>query len=383
MTRPLRILHVDPELDWGGGEAQVFELTRYLHRMGHFSQVATPPRGLLAARMRRESLPFEPLSIRNNLDGLAGLRLRKMAKAGRYDLIHFHTSRAHALCPWLYKLPLARLVTKRMDYALRRNRITTALYIKSVDVVIAISPAVRATLLTAGVPEQSVKLIPSGINTSLFAPNVEARRRIRTKHGIRPGTTVVLSVGGLVERKSHTTLIDTAARVASSLTFQKSTIDTTDLPHYIVCGQGPLENELKAQVDGLGLTTFFHFAGFCPDIPSYLAAADIFVQVPLFEGLGVSVIEALAAGLPVACSRVGGIPELVIHEQTGLLVPPQDSASLETALIRFLNNPAWAKNVGTVGQKLVREKFGIERTVRANESLYYELTQKPSNKHYS
>ena len=376
MTRPLRILHVDPELDWGGGEAQVFELTRYLHRKGHFSRVATPPTGMLATRMQRESLPFEPLSVRNNLDGFAGLRLRSLTKAGRYDLIHFHTSRAHALCPWLYRLPLARLVTKRMDYAVARNPITTAMYIKSVDMVIAISPAVRATLITAGVPRQSIRLIPSGINTSLFAPNLEARKHVRTKHGIKPETTVVLSVGGLVKRKSHKTLIDAAARVTSSLHFQKSTTDTASLPHYIVCGRGPLENELKTQVDGLGLAPFFHFAGFCADIPSYLAAADIFVHVPTFEGLGVSVIEALAAGLPVACSRVGGIPELVTHDQSGLLVPPQDPACLETALLRLLNNPGWARSVGAIGQKLVRHKFGIETTVRANESLYYELTEK-------
>jgi glycosyltransferase involved in cell wall biosynthesis len=117
----------------------------------------------------------------------------------------------------------------------------------------------------------------------------------------------------------------------------------------------------------------FHFAGFCRDVSAYLAAADIFVHTPVWEGLGVAVIEALAAGLPVVASRAGGIPEIITDRETGLLIPTQDSSALCNALLQCLRHPDWAKTLGAHGQSKVRTHFDIETTARANEALYYEL----------
>src|SRR5437867_28746 len=175
----LRILHVDPERSWGGGEVQVVGLTRYLHRSGHRSVVAADPDGLLYRHLDDAALPVCALRVRNHLDLLAGLRLRRLVRAGRYELVHFHTARAHALSPWLQGLQVKRVVTRRMDYPLRKGRATRFLYTQSVDTVLAISTGVQAALLAGDVPAARIRLIPSGIDTSSFTPSATARAPMR------------------------------------------------------------------------------------------------------------------------------------------------------------------------------------------------------------
>ena len=378
MTRRLRILHVDPERQWGGGEAQVLGLTRYLHRVGHISHVATPRHGVLAQRLQHDNLTVRPLSIRNHLDGLAGWRLRRLVRRERYDLVHFHTARAHALSPWLHALPVRRLVTRRMDYPIKAGWLSRFLYDRQVDMVIAISAGVAAALEAAHISNRAIRLIPSGIDTKQFLPTASQRMAIRRQYGLGAETTVILMAGALTKRKAPHTLLEAAAQLHSRCQ-QGQYAQQTDRAlslHYLICGDGPLRQELEAQVRALGLTSVFHFAGFCRDLPAYLAAADIFVHTPVWEGLGVAVIEALAAGLPVVASRVGGIPELVADRETGLLIPAQDPSALCNALLQCVCHPDWAKTLGSHGQAKVRTHFDIETTARANEALYYELLAK-------
>ena len=375
MTRRLRILHVDPERNWGGGETQVLGLTRYLHRAGHISHVATPLHGVLAQRLQHDQLAVQPLSIRNHLDGLAGWRLRRLVRRERYDLVHFHTARAHALSPWLHALPVRRLVTRRMDYPIKTGWWHRFLYGRQVDMLIAISSGVAAALGSAPVSDRPIRIIPSGIDTRQFLPTAAQRLTVRRQYGLGEDTTVILMAGALTQRKSPHTLIEAAAQLHSSQQPGRRAEQTGHAPalHYLLCGEGPLRQELEALVRRLGLASVFHFAGFCQDVAAYLAAADIFVHTPVWEGLGVAVIEALAAGLPVVASRVGGIPELISDGETGLLIPAQDPSALRNALLRCVRCPDWAKTLGAQGQATVRAHFDIETTARANEALYYEL----------
>ena len=375
MTRRLRILHVDPEQHWGGGETQVLGLTRYLHQAGHISHVATPLHGVLAQHLQHDNLAVQPLSIRNHLDGLAGWRLRRLVRRERYDLVHFHTARAHALSPWLHALPVRRLVTRRMDYPIKAGWLSRFLYGRQVDMVIAISSGVASALGTAHISDRAIRIIPSGIDTKQFLPTASQRMAIRRQYGLGEDTTVILMAGALTKRKSPCTLIEAAAQLHSHRQQGQHAGQTNQALslHYLICGDGPLRQELETRVRSLGLASMFHFAGFCRDVPAYLAAADIFVHTPVWEGLGVAVIEALAAGLPVVASRVGGIPELITDRETGLLISAQDPSALCNALLQCAYHPDWAKTLGAHGQAKVRTHFDIEVTARANEALYYEL----------
>lgn len=367
MQNTLNILHIDPEKNWGGGEVQVLGLTTWLHRHGHQSVVASDPRGVLWSRLDEQGLSRVPLRVRNHLDLFAGVRLRRMVQTVGYHIVHFHTARAHALSPWLHGLPVKRVVTRRMDYPIARGRMTRLLYKQSVDMVIAISQGVEAALLAGGVPLARIRRIPSGVETARFLPNEQARQQLRAVLGLAPHDIMVLTVGALTERKGHGILFSAASRLR----------ERGVRLHYVVCGEGSLRPTLEAQVRALGLQEAVHFSGFAANVPDYVSAADIFVHVPLWEGLGVAVIEALAARLPVVASRVGGIPELIDDQVTGLLVPPQDAAALAVAIERLVHDPQWAKTLGIKGQAFAQARFDVSAMAQANESLYKELLVRP------
>jgi glycosyltransferase involved in cell wall biosynthesis len=340
-------------------------LTTYLNRTGHRSVVAADPRGALVHRLTQASLPTINLTVRNDVDFLAGLRLRRLVQAGEYQLVHFHTARAHALSPWLRGVSVKRIVTRRMDYRVRPGWFTRLLYEASVDAVVAISQGVQSALLAGGVPSSRIHVIPSGIDTARFAISVDQRDQQRAALRVAPEECVVLTVGALAERKGHAILLQAAA-----LLQQKG------LPlRYLMCGDGLLRTTLESQVHALGLAEYVQFLGFCPEVTNYLAVADVFVHVPLWEGLGVAVIEALAAGLPVVASRVGGIPELIEPERSGLLIPPQEPEALAAAIERVVQNLPWAKTLGAHGQSFVRARYDVTVMTQANEALYYKLLE--------
>lgn len=367
MLNTLNILHIDPEKNWGGGEVQVLGLTTALRRHGHQSVVASDPRGVLWSRLGEQGLPRVPLRIRNHLDLLAGFQLRRLVQTSGYQIVHFHTARAHALSPWLHGLPVKRVVTRRMDYPMTRGWMTRLLYEQSADMVVAISQGVEAALFAGGVPPTRIRRIPSGVETARFVANEQARQQLRAALGLAPHDILVLTVGALTERKGHGTLFSAASMLQERGVWLR----------YMVCGEGSLRASLEDQARALGLQEAMHFSGFASNVPDYLSAADIFVHVPLWEGLGVAVIEALAAGLPVVASRVGGIPELIDDERTGLLVPAQDAAALAVAIERLVHEPQWAKTLAATGQTFVQARFDVSVMVQANESLYNELLARP------
>lgn len=289
--------------------------------------------------------------------------MRKFVQAGQFDIVHFHTARAHALSPWLQGLRVKRLVTRRMDYALKKGWATRFLYLRSSDIVIAISQSVKAALLEGAIPTEHIRVIPSGIDTARFAPDPVTRDRVRTQYGIAPHIPLVLSVGALVERKGHNILI----AAAHGLKEQGYNV------RYFICGDGALRTDLEAHTRELGLAQTVQFLGFCPDISAIQAAADYFVHVPSYEGLGVAVIEALAAGLPTIASQVGGIPELIEDQKTGILVPSQNATALRTALTSFFTNKEFARHLGIAGQAFVRSHHDMAIMAQANEALYVEL----------
>lgn len=301
--------------------------------------------------------------MRNDLDFWAAFQLRQLVQKDNYDLVHFHTARAHALSPWLYGLKVKRLVTRRMDYPLRARALTRFLYLSCVDMIVAISRKVHTALTEGSIPPCKIRLIPSGVDTMRFAPNPTARERLRSKYNIATQTPLVVSVGALVERKGHALLL-TAAHYLKEKGYHL---------RYLLCGEGPLRTTLERQVRVLGMVQEVQFVGFDPNVPEFLAAADFFVHAPHYEGLGVAVMEALAAGLPTIASWVGGIPELIEDGKTGILIPPQDAETLSTSLIRLLTNPSLARQLGIAGQRFARKHFDVQSMAQANEALYLEL----------
>jgi glycosyltransferase involved in cell wall biosynthesis len=352
----VRVLHVDPERGWGGGEVQVLGLIRELGRRGQGATLAADPSGHIGRAAAEAGVPVVPLRIANHLDVRAGLRLRRLV-AG-HDVVHFHTARAHALAPWCPRRPW-RVVTRRMDYVPKGGPYARLLYNRAVDRVIAISDGVRAALLQAGVLADRIRVVPSGVDVDAFAGVAPGTREAtRTAWGIGPDATVVMVVGALERRKGHAVLLDAARRLRPA---------RTDV-RLVFCGDGGERAALEASAADLAGSVIF--AGFHRDVAACLAAADVVALPSLHEGLGVAALEAMAAGRPVVASRVGGLAEVVVAEDTGLLVPPNDAEALAAAIARLAADPALRARFGAAGHARVVARHTMARMAEGTLACY-------------
>jgi glycosyltransferase involved in cell wall biosynthesis len=349
----MRVLHVDPERAWGGGEVQVLLLCRALAARGVEQALAAHPGGPLARAAAAAGVPVLPLRIRNAVDVVAGLRLRRLA-AG-FDVVHFHTARAHALAPLVPRRGRRLVVTRRMDYVPRGGAWARWLYTGAVDAVIAISAGVRDALVRGGVPAERIRIVPSGVDADALAAPPGAREALRAEWGVPDDAVLVVLVGALERRKGHDVLLAAAARASARL-------------RYAFVGTGSLEPALRTAAAPLGDRVVF--AGFRDDVAACLAAADVAVLPSRHEGLGVAALEAMAAGRPVIASRTGGLAEVVVDGETGLLVPPEQAAPLATALDRLAADAALRARFGAAGSARVRAQYGAEKMAEETLACY-------------
>jgi glycosyltransferase involved in cell wall biosynthesis len=215
--------------------------------------------------------------------------------------------------------------------------------------VVANSSAGKAQLEREGVPADRIHVIPNGVTVERFTP----------VPGVRPVRTI-LTVANLRKEKAHDVLLHAAARLAPS---------HPDLS-FVVAGDGPRAAELHALADRLQLAGRVRFLGHVEDVPSLLGRANAFVLPSISEAFPNAAIEAMAAGLPVVASAVGGVLDLIDHGRTGVLVPPSDAAALAGAIASLVADPARAARIGAAARDEVAQRYSFDRMVRAFEDLY-------------
>jgi glycosyltransferase involved in cell wall biosynthesis len=363
-----RIAGVDPERGYGGGETQVLGLTKELLRMGHQAELFCDPEGQLWARALAAGIVCRPLRVRNAVDLRAGLRLRAMLTRESYDVVHFHTSRAHALAPYLGGVGAVRIVTRRMDY--RPNRCFSGyLYNHAVDGVIAISEGVADALAAAGAGRQRIRVVPSGIDCAQFTPPAaQARAAARARLGLWADELVVGALGALVPRKGHRTLIEAIALARS-----RARVASTDRLRCLIAGAGPLAAELASCARDLGCHDCVRFLGHLERPRELLWALDLYAMPSISEGLGVAALEAMACGLPVVASAVGGLRECLEDGVSGVLVPANDPEQLAGALTTLAGSTERRTALGAAGRARVVERFSVAAMAQGTAQVYAGL----------
>lgn len=360
--RLLKILHIDPEKNWGGGEAQVIGLLTYLAKQGHRQCLLAHPQGQLWARAQSLEISLVPMIARNDIAVKSAWAIRGLIREENFDIVHLHTKRAHALAAWFAgrRRRAKFVVTRRMDYPEKSGARARWLYNRGADGVVAISQTIADLLRAAGVEQNKMRVIYSGIDAARFEQ--------RTPKSKLSQPAIVGTVAVLEERKGLRYLLEAAARLkAQGLSIE-----------YRIAGAGPLLAELQQLAQQSGLDDRVRFVGFVADTAAFLADLDIFVLPSLFEGLGVAVLEAMAAGKPVIASRVGGLAESVLDGESGLLVAPRDAVALAEAIANLVNAPVLALQMGRRGAVRVKERFSLDPMARANEAFYYDLLAQPN-----
>jgi glycosyltransferase involved in cell wall biosynthesis len=257
-----------------------------------------------------------------------------------------------------------RVLSRRVDFPVRGSLGSRLLYADPADAILAISLGVRDALLRSGVAADRIRVVPSGIDLTPFETPWD-RAAIRAALGVPPDAVLVLQVAALAPHKSQTDLLKAASLLQARVPFLEIWI----------AGEGPLRDALEREHASLRLDDRVRFLGFREDVPDLLRAADLFCLSSYLEGMGTSILDAMAAGLPVVATRVGGIPEAVQDGVTGLLVPARSPEALARAIADLAGDPARRKEMGERARDRVRD-FSADRTAERTRAVYMEAWRK-------
>ena len=361
----MRIVHVNTEPTWRGGESQVFNLMRGLLSHGHQVEAVTLPGSALLARCQEAAIPATPLPMRGDLDLAAALTLARHLKSSPADIVNAQTARAHMLGLLAAHLgaPGRLVVTRRLDFPIRRDPANLWKYrSRRVARYIAVAGVIRDILVDAGVHGDRVKVVNSSIDLSTFARSDQHRAEARAELGIPPDAVVVGNVAALAWHKGQTDLLAAMPRVAAAFPGAWC----------VIVGGGEEREALEKQAAALAGQPRIVLTGMRKDVPRLLNAFDVFCMPSHFEGFCNSVLEALATGIPVVATRAGGLPEIVEDGTTGLLVPPKDPEALATGILRVLSDTGLARHFSEEGRRAAQTRFGVDLMVEKTIAIYRE-----------
>ena len=357
-ANPFKILYVDTERVWRGGQEQLFTLMLGIKQRRHQVCLAAPADSPLSARAREKGIEIFPFRQRNELSLRAVLKLRNFLRNRDFDIVYVNTPRAivsGGLASKLCGVPL-RICSRRVNFPLR-SPLSRLKYNWLQERVVTVSVSIRQTLIEGGVRPDLIQVIYEGldldwIDTHQGVSVVEAGQKLKV------GTVAHLS-----PEKGHHVLLEAAARIVSRF------------PEviFVLVGKGELMPQLQETIRELDIEDHVIFTGFRCDSEALMKEFDIFCLPSLSEGLSSAILVAMASSLPVVATQVGGIPELVVDGETGLLVPSNDADQLAAALIKVLGSEGVRRRMGQAGRRRVEQNFTLQRKLDQTEQLYLTL----------
>ncbi len=364
-TTTLRILHLDEQTGWRGGEQQASWLVQGLAERGHAVWLAgksgspflTNDHG--GAKVTRISLP-----LRGEFDLYSAWRLARICSREHIDIIHAHTSHAHSIAVlaglFLGKSRPKIIAARRVSFPPKGHWLNRWKYARP-DRIVCVSYKVAEVMREFGTVGDQLTVVHSAVDLA----RVDVEPLSRAEMGVPEGVPLAVSAGSLEGHKDHANLLDALALARKSV---------PDL-WLVIAGGGSLRSDLEKKAAQLGLQDCVRFLGQRKDAPRVIRAGTVYVSSSWSEGLGTSILEALAAGTPVVAARAGGADEMVVPGRTGWLVPVRDAAALGNALVDCLLHGDEARRMAAEGRRLVDEEFTAPRMVERTLAVYAQLLE--------
>jgi glycosyltransferase involved in cell wall biosynthesis len=341
-----RILHVDSGREWRGGQRQVFLLASAQRDRGLEPLVVTPADSALGKRLRSFGVAVSAVKMRGEWDLASARRLRKLVRTWKPSVVHAHDARAHSLAlAALVGIAVPLVVTRRVSFA-PKGRLK---YGGRVARFIAISGAVRQALLDAGVPDDRVDVVHSGVPT----PRVDRKFDWRAEFDLPPDAIVCGMVGAMTVEKGA----DLLESIASALDE-----GNRERMHLVLLGGS---RQRATRLGGLEVRR----PGFIEDIHPAMAGLDMLWHPSQSEGLGTAVLDSMALGVPPVAFAVGGLREIIVDGESGLLVAPGDCRAFAHAATRLASDGALRHRIGEAGRARARA-FDVDRMVTGTASSY-------------
>jgi glycosyltransferase involved in cell wall biosynthesis len=359
------VLQVVLNLAPGGTERLVVETVRRLHRQFRMAVCCLDDDGPWADELRAEGIQIVALRRRPGFQPFLGQDIAHLASRYGAGVLH-----CHHYSPFVYGC-IARGFSPRLRLLFtehgrsndgppsRKRRLANALFARMPDRVCVVSADLQRHMEAEGFGSSQVEIVPNGIEPGGM-PDGEARRQAREVMGIDRTAFVIGSVGRLDPVKDFPTLI---------AAFRRLSLSRPDA-RLVIVGDGPARAELKRIC---GDNEDVRFLGHRGDARGLMAGFDAYASSSIFEGVSLTILEAMAAGRPVVATRVGGTPEVVVDGVTGVLVEPRDAAGLAAALVHISADPHRAQAMGLAGRARVCDRFTLERMVNHYARAYSEL----------
>ncbi len=357
-------LHIDTARTWRGGQNQALLTILGLRAAGHRTMLVAHPNGELRRRAA-EGLELLPLAPDHELDLKAGWKLSRALSRLKPDVVHAHDPHGVAMASvalsMLTNTPAPPLVvSRRVDFRLKRNSFSRWKY-RQVNLFIASSDAIRDLLIHDGIAAGQIVTVHEGVDVERMA-GIDAAN-VHEAFWLPHGAPVVGNVAALVAHKGQRHLIDAMPVVIREVPDAR----------LVILGEGELRPQLEHQVKQLHLEKHVVLPGFRADVLPLIKGFDMFVMSSETEGLGTSLLDAMAAAKACIGTRVGGIPEVIDDGVTGILVPPHDPPALAGAIVGLLNDGDLRRRMGDAGRARVRSHFSVERMVEATLAAYSRI----------
>lgn len=380
VSKPTRVLQLITELRPGGAERIVYELARGLPRDRFAIDVCSlrPATGSVAGWLCDAGIPVHSLEMTRKLDVGAIGRLRELLKRGGFGILHTHLFHANLVGRLAARNGVPPIVLGTIHIAERRFRPwhfwLDRMTLGPRGVEVCVSKAVSEfTRERAGIPAERLRVIPNGVDLSRFEKyaGAEARqaaaRELRSEFSLPQETRVVVAVGRLEEQKGYPDLIDAWAQLR-----RNSRPDIADSV-LIIAGEGRQRPSLEAQIRQLGVSEHVRLPGHREDVPKFLAGADLLAFSSHYEGFGLALVEAMAAGLPVVATAVDSVPEVAGDCPAARLVPARDPAALAKAIAESLATAGDGREAQAAFARARAQTYALPKMLEAYAALYDEL----------
>ena len=354
-------LHIDTAVSWRGGQSQVLLTVMGLRARGHRAVLVAHPGGELARRAQ-EGHDLIRLAPLHEVDFAAALKLSRVLRELKPPVVHAHDPHAVSMTAMALsmmgreKRP-AMVVARRVDFHLKKNSFSRWKY-KAADCVVCSSNAIRAMVIDDGIPEDRAVTVYEGVDVDRIVAIPPAD--VHAELWLPPRAPVVGNVAALVAHKGQRYLIESVPAIVHAL---------PDV-QVLIFGEGELRPQLQRQIKTLGLEHNVRLVGFQPNVLALIKSLDVFVMSSITEGLGTSILDAMAASKAVVATEAGGMPEVIEHGVTGLVVPVQKPAAMAEAILRLLNDASLRSRMGQAGLERVRARFSVERMVDETLAVY-------------
>jgi len=363
MSVPLTILHCESSLGWGGQENRTLNELLAVREIGHRCLVACQPGAKLGARAREAGFAVTEVRMRHVLDLPGIATLRGLMRREKVHIVNTHSGRDTQLAGLA-----ARSLGRGRPRVVRTRHLALPIssrftYSILPDHVVTVSHFVADYLASEGIPRRRITAVQTGIDLAPY--QLAEPGTLREELGLGPAVQLIGTVAILRKKKGHVEVIEAAGRV----------LERFPDVHFIFAGNGPQMENLRRRIAERGLDSHFHLLGLRRDVPNILKSLDVFVLPTYQEALGTAFIEAGATGCPVIGTAVDGVPEVIVDGETGILVPPRDSAAVAQALLALLENPGRRRAMGQAGALHVAGRFSRQAMAMGMLAVYERLLQ--------